>query len=210
MDDTGAPLFQFLSHYGLGVLFAWLLFGIFIVPVPEEVVMLTVGMLISRGDFSLAAYAIAVLGSLCGVTFSYFLGRYLGRFLVVKYGKWIGITRKRLTRADHWFERYGKWSLPIGYFVPGVRHLLSIAAGTSHFNFKYFVLFSYPAGIVWVVTVVSLGYVAGKYWLNAYTGASAYIYYGIVFVLFVAMIFFVTYLFRLHKKVKKGEDKEDE
>jgi membrane protein DedA with SNARE-associated domain len=202
MDSSSSSLLVFLSQYGLWLLYVWLLFGIFIVPVPEEAVMLTVGILISKGDFPFSAYLVAILGSLSGATFSYFLGRLLGRPFIIKFGKWVGITKKRLEIADHWFEKYGKWTLPIGYFTPGTRHLLSVVAGTVRYEIRHFMLFSYPAGVLWVCVMVTLGYVSGRFWLRFYHNAEAYIYYLILFI-FVLFSIVLIILWYKHHHVKK-------
>lgn len=196
-------LVHFFTEYGLLVLYLWLLIGVFIVPVPEEVVMLTVGILISRGDFSLWAYFVACIGSLSGVTMSYFLGRYLGRLLVVKYGKWFGLSEKRLAQGEALFNKHGKWSLPIGYFVLGTRHAMALIAGTTHYGWHRFALFAYPAGAAWVVLLVTLGYLAGGYWLKMFHLAAHYFYYFIVAFLALAAIGFFIYWYIRHKRRKQ-------
>lgn len=203
MDSTAFSLINFFSHYGLWILFLWLVIGIVIVPVPEEMVMLTVGILISRGVFSFWAYLVACAGSLCGTTVSYMLGRYLGRPAIVRCGRWIGLTDKRLDVADQWFDQYGKWPLIFGYFIPGGRHLVSIAAGTTDFGYKSFALFAYPSGIAWVVVLVTLGYVAGAYWLNVYHNVHLYIYYSILFVVGIFVLSTLIYWLISRKKSKK-------
>ncbi|MCH9628054.1 MAG: hypothetical protein S4CHLAM2_17040 [Chlamydiales bacterium] len=197
-----ASLAHFFSHYGLLILYLWLLVGIFIVVVPEEVVMLTIGILISRGDFSLWAYLVACLGSLSGVTFSYCLGRFLGRPLVTKYGKWVGVSEKRLTQGETLFDRYGKWSLSVGYFVPGTRHLVAVIAGMTHFDWKLFALFTYSAGVVWVVLLVTLGVWAGVYWVEIFHLVASYFYYFVVLLIGAAVVSFLFYWFKYRKKNK--------
>jgi len=196
-----SSLVHFFSQYGLLVLFLWLVVGIFILPVPEEVVMLTVGILISRGVFSFWGYFVASAGSLCGVTFSYFLGCFLGRFLIVKYGKWIGVSEKRLHQGETLFEQYGKWSLPFGYYIPGTRHLMSIVAGTTHFGWKRFALFAYPAGVLWVVLLITLGYLAGDFWVRIYHLGIRYFYYFVVLFCVLALGFLI-YWYKFRKKSK--------
>lgn len=191
---------DFLSHYGLLVLYLWLFVGIFIVPVPEEIVMLTLGILISRGVISDWAYLVACAGSLSGVTFSYFLGFYLGRLLLLKYGKWVGITENRLNNVEELFRRYGKWSISVGYFLPGTRHVMAIIAGMTHFGWKRYALFAYPAGIIWVVLMITLGYLAGDYWIEVFPIIATYVHHIVVFLIVFAIVGFLIYLFGFRKK----------
>ncbi len=99
-------------------------------PIPEETLMVVAGALMSHGKLEIPQTIIAAfLGSLCGITSSYLLGRTAGHFLVHRYGKWIGVGQKQLDKAHLWFERFGKWTLFIGYFVPGLRHFTGFLQG---------------------------------------------------------------------------------
>jgi membrane protein DedA with SNARE-associated domain len=51
-----------------------------------------------------------------------------------------------------------------GYFLPGVRHLTAYVAGTSQFSFAVFALFAYTGALLWPVTFLSVGYIAGEEW----------------------------------------------
>jgi membrane protein DedA with SNARE-associated domain len=54
--------------------------------------------------------------------------------------------------------------LLFGYYVPGVRHLTAIVAGTSKLRPFTFGVFAYTGACLWVVTFVSIGYVFGEKW----------------------------------------------
>lgn len=168
IPDTDIISSWLLSYGGFSI-FVLMTIGIIAIPVPEETLMVIAGILMSHGKLNipstmLAAYA----GSICGITLSYTLGRTAGIFLIHKYGKWIGIKEKHLTKAHKWFERFGKWTLFIGYFIPGVRHFTGFLAGTTYLNIKQFTLFAYVGAIIWVTTFLSIGYFFGDYWLILY------------------------------------------
>ena len=155
-------LSTWLIHYGSIALFVLLVVGIIILPIPEETLMVVAGVLMNQGllpipSTILAAYA----GSICGITSSYTIGRTLGHFLITQYGSWIGITEKRLQQVHSWFERYGKWTLLIGYFIPGVRHLTGFTSGMAEMEFKQFSLFAYTGALLWSSLFLSLGYFCG-------------------------------------------------
>ena len=61
-------------------------------------------------------------------------------------------------------ERVGKWMLMMGYFVPGVRHLMALVAGSSKMRYPIFAAFAYSGGIIWSLTFVTLGYYLGDSW----------------------------------------------
>jgi membrane protein DedA with SNARE-associated domain len=159
---TNDTLVHLLLNYGSIVLFSLLVLGIIALPIPEETLLIFAGGLMAKGMLHIPSTILAAgAGSLCGITISYLLGLTGGHFLVQKYGKWVGITIERLEQAKKWFNRFGKWSLFIGYFIPGVRHFTGFTAGTAKVEYPVFSLFAYSGGIVWIATFLSIGYFFG-------------------------------------------------
>lgn len=152
-------LSAWLLQYGSLALFFLLVVGIIALPVPEETLMVLTGILMGQGKLNIpitvfAAYA----GSICGITISYLLGKTLGYYFVHRYGGWVGLNEKKIAKAHNWFERVGKWSLVIGYFIPGVRHFTGFSVGATEMAYGKFALFAYTGAILWVSTFLSLGY----------------------------------------------------
>lgn len=157
---------NWLLHYGSFVLFVLLALGIIALPVPEETLMVLAGILMSKGHLQIFPTIIAALfGSIVGITGSYLIGRTAGYYVIKKYGGWIGITESQIEIAHGWFERFGKWALFVGYFIPGIRHLTGFTAGTTYLEYPKFALFAYSGALFWVSTFLSLGYFFGNKWL---------------------------------------------
>ncbi len=76
----------------------------------------------------------AYLGSICGITLNYLLGRYVGWRLLQKYGFYLRLTDEHLNEAHRWFEKYGKVTLFFGYYLPGLRHLTAFTPGPPAWN----------------------------------------------------------------------------
>lgn len=157
-------LSHWLLHYGSITLFVLLVLGIIALPVPEETLMIVAGVLMSKGSLNipftiLAAYA----GSMCGISLSYLIGRTAGYYVIHQYGSWVGLKAKHLDQAEKWFEHFGKWTLLIGYFIPGLRHFTGFSAGVTKLPFNEFALFAYMGAVLWVTTFLSLGYFCGEY-----------------------------------------------
>ena len=77
--------FEWIARYGYGAIFVLLLLGIVGLPVPDETLLLLVGYLSFTGDLRLEpALVTAFLGSACGVSVSYALGRLVGIHAVDK------------------------------------------------------------------------------------------------------------------------------
>ena len=79
MEET---LLQWISQYGYLAIFFLLMLGIVGLPIPDEVLLTFSGYLVFKGQLALApTMASAFLGSICGVSVSYSIGRTRFRFL---------------------------------------------------------------------------------------------------------------------------------
>ena len=154
-----------IGQYGYAGIFSLLIFGIVGLPVPDEWLLTFSGFLVfKRTLLFVPTFAAAFCGSACGITVSYTLGRIFDTYVLVKYGSYIHMTPDRLARVHSWFERRGRWTLLVGYFVPGVRHLTGYIAGASELSFSNFALFAYSGAFCWVAVFITLGYFLGEEW----------------------------------------------
>lgn len=183
---------QWVHSYGYFAIFALLMTGVVGIPWPDEWLMVFAGYLCCTGELALAWTVLTgVLGSVCGITVSYILGRTLGLGIVHKYGRYLRISQEKLDRGHRWFERWGKWSLTACYFIPGFRHLAAILAGATYLKYRRFAAFAYSGAVLWVVTFVSMGYYAGPHFrelahlLHRYMVATAIVLGAVVVLYFV-------------------------
>jgi len=156
---------QWITHHGYAGIFSLLVFGIVGLPVPDEWLLTFSGYLIYKHTLLfLPTFGAAFLGSACGITVSYTLGRIFDTYVLVKYGRFFHMTPQRLERVHSWFERRGRWTLLIGYFIPGVRHLTGYVAGVSELSFANFALFAYTGAFFWAAVFITVGYILGEQW----------------------------------------------
>ena len=158
-------ILNWVAHYGYAAIFSLLVFGIVGLPVPDEWLLTFTGYLVYKGRLHLVpAYMSACLGSMCGITVSYCLGRSLGLYLLHRYGWLFHITSERIEKVHAWFDRFGTWTLLVGYFIPGVRHVTAIVAGTSKLRYLLFSIFAYSGAMIWAATFISIGFCFGDQW----------------------------------------------
>jgi membrane protein DedA with SNARE-associated domain len=156
---------QWVAHYGYAAIFSLLVLGIVGLPVPDESLLTFAGFLVYHRNLVLfPTFASAVLGSMCGITVSYILGRSVGTYLLHHCGWLFHITPKRIDAMHSWFDRFGTWMLLIGYFVPGVRHFTAVVAGTSNVRPRAFAIFAYSGALIWSATFIGLGFFFGEQW----------------------------------------------
>ncbi len=158
-------LHHLLLNYGSFALFGILAFGIIGLPVPDETLLLATGYMAAKGDMSLPLSLLGgILGSIIGITVSYFIGRFVGTKTILYFGKYVGMTEAKLEKAHNWFEKFGKYLLIIGYFIPGVRHFTGISAGVTRLEYPVFALFSYTGAVLWCTLFILLGYFFFNQW----------------------------------------------
>jgi membrane protein DedA with SNARE-associated domain len=134
-----------------------------VIPIPSELVMPPAGYLAQQGQMS-AGFAIlcGTVGSLIGAYVNYFTARYLGRPLLLKYGKYVLITEEKFAKVESFFLRHGEISTFIGRLLPVVRHLISLPAGLSGMNHVKFSLYTVLGAGIWVTVLTCIGYVIGS------------------------------------------------
>src|SRR5215469_12678002 len=90
-------LLHWVALHGYIGLFSLLVLGIVGLPVPDEWLLTLCGYFVFKGIFQfLPTVTSAFLGSTCGITVSYSLGRTLGPCLLLKYGRIFRITQREI------------------------------------------------------------------------------------------------------------------
>src|SRR5262249_6392179 len=160
MEDVA---FQWITRHGYAGIFSLLVFGIVGLPVPDEWLLTFSGYLVFNHTLRFVpTFLAALLGSACGISVSYMLGRVFDTYVLERYGRIFHLTPARLARVHSWFERRGRWTLLVGYFIPGVRHLTGYVAGVSELSYANFALFAYTGAFCWTATFITAGYILGE------------------------------------------------
>ncbi len=133
----------------------------------------------------------AALGEVLGSLIGYAIGRYGGRSLVDRVGKYVLLTHKDLDRAEAWFQRRGDPMVFFGRFIPLVRSFVSIAAGIGEMSLAKFVAFSAAASVIWCGVLAGIGYGVGGSWHKVITDFSYVGYIAAAVVVVVVAIFVV-------------------
>ncbi len=134
-----------------------------IIPIPSELIMPPAGYLAQAGKMDmLTAILCGTFGSLFGAYANYFAARYLGRPLLLRYGRYVWITEEKFMRVETFFLRHGEISTFIGRLLPVVRHLISLPAGLAGMNHLKFSLYTLLGAGIWVTILTWIGYFIGS------------------------------------------------
>jgi membrane protein DedA with SNARE-associated domain len=157
-------------HHLLETWFTWVLTGGYtgiivlmamessIFPVPSEIVIPPAAFLAAQGKLSFTGVVLAgTIGSYLGSAITYWASRLIGRPLIVKYGRFVFLTPKKLERAEHWLARYEAGGIFFARLLPVVRHLISIPAGIVRMNFAVFSVMTIVGSAIWCYILAYLG-----------------------------------------------------
>jgi len=134
-----------------------------IIPVPSELIMPPAGYLAYQGKMDMAvAILCGTAGSLIGAYANYFVSHYLGRPLILKYGKYVLIPPDKFERVERFFLQHGEISTFIGRLLPVIRHLISIPAGVAGMNHLKFCLYTVLGAGIWCTILTLIGYAIGE------------------------------------------------
>ena len=89
-----------------------------------------------------AVIAVATAANVVGSGIAYAVGRYGGRPLFLKYGRYVLIQKHHLDKADRWFERRGELTVFFTRMMPGVRTFISLPAGIAKMPVVKFFVYS--------------------------------------------------------------------
>ncbi len=128
-------------------------------PIPSEAVMPFAGSLVAAGKMSWPLAIVASsLGSVAGSYLSYLIGQHGFSPVVERYGKYVFIHKHHLEAAQRWFSRRGAWAIFLCRFIPGVRHVISIPAGSAKMPLKPFLVATLVGATIWNVFLLWVGY----------------------------------------------------
>ena len=172
---TLAPLLDHWGYLAVGVLLFAEDFG---VPSPGETVLIAASVYAGAGRLNIVAvgvigFAAAVLGDNLG----YAIGRFGGRTLVLRFGRYVLLTEGRLARAESFFTRHGGKIVTVARFIEGLRQANGIVAGITRMPRWRFVAFNALGAALWVATWTAVGYLAGNHIQAIYTQANRYALY---------------------------------
>jgi membrane-associated protein len=99
----------------------------------------------------------AILGNFVG----YWCGKYFGHRLLKMKDNWL-FKKEYIFKAQEFYEKRGGGAIILARFLPIVRTFAPIVAGIVGMDFKKFALYNVVGAVVWVGSLVTLGYLVGE------------------------------------------------
>jgi membrane protein DedA with SNARE-associated domain len=121
------------------------------------------GARIGFGPGAYIAMALAgTLGYFVGSLIGWGIGRYGGRPLLERRGRWFHLSAERLDRAERWFDRWGNIGVLVGRVTPVVRSFVSIPAGIFRMPLLSYLFYSAVGSAIWAFAIAGAGYGLGS------------------------------------------------
>lgn len=154
-------LMGFFSQYGYAAVFLALLLCGLGVPVPEDITLVSGGVIsgLDAGIDPHIMLAVGLAGVLFGDSTMFLAGRIFGyRIQKIKTFRKI-VTPQRFSLIQRKFEKYGLGLLFVARFLPGLRSPIYLVAGMSHrISYITFIIMDGLAAVISVPVWVYLGY----------------------------------------------------
>jgi membrane protein DedA with SNARE-associated domain len=129
--------------------------------VPGETAAVLGGVAASQGHVRLwVMIPLVVVAAIVGDSVGYEVGRHFGTRLLRT--SVLDRQRGRIERAQSFLARRGGWAVFLGRFTAFFRAVMPALAGTAGMPYRRFLAFNAFGGIIWGITFVVLGYVAGQ------------------------------------------------
>lgn len=139
------------------------------IPFPSELIMPLAGWLLIQAKggsvwWVLLAGFYGGMGNLLGSWVAYWISMKGGRPLLLKYGKYVLMSKDEVDKAEIWFNKYGEWAVFIGRLLPVVRTFISIPAGLARMNLWRFSLYTFAGSFIWSLGLAYGGFLLGENW----------------------------------------------
>jgi membrane-associated protein len=151
---------------------------------PGDSLLVTAGIFAAAGHLNLAT--LLGFGSICAVAgdqVGYIIGRKAGAALYRREDSFL-FRKSHLERAHDFYEKYGGKTILLARFIPIIRTFAPPVAGAASMNYRRFVSYNVFGGILWVCSMVLLGYWLG----SAIPDVDKHIHLVIIVVVFISIL----------------------
>jgi membrane protein DedA with SNARE-associated domain len=148
----------------------WLIGGLMalestLVPIPSEVIIPPAAYLAhTQGQLSFLGVVLAgTVGSWVGGSVMYWAARVLGRPLIVRFGRYVGLGQAKIELAERWCTHYGPSGVLLSRLLPVIRHLIGIPTGILRLDFRWYALATLLGSLLWCSVLAWLGLSVGRH-----------------------------------------------
>jgi len=195
VEHFSALFLNIVDRTGYSGLFVVMAIGNLGIPVGTELIVPAAGALAATGHLSnvwLAA-TIATFGEVVGGTLLYAIGFAGGRPFVVRYGRYLKLSEKKLDAFHRFYDRYGNVVVFVCRFIPLVRGIAALPAGVSRMPKRYFIGYTAAGSAIFCFGLAWIGSLFGRH-LDEITPQIHKITLGVAIVLALVIVGYLAYV----------------
>jgi membrane-associated protein len=191
MDPSLTQVVQWLLHYKYFVLFP-------IMVVEGPIITIIAGFLVSLGHLDvLATYAVLVVGDVTGDSIYYAIGRWSKGPVFGRWGRFLGLTEKRMKGLETYFHHHKAKTLIIGKWSHAVGAPVLAAAGLARVPYGQFLAINFLATLPKTLLLLLIGFYFGR----SYPRIATYLDYTAIAM--IALACFLAVLYVVMKMISK-------
>jgi membrane protein DedA with SNARE-associated domain len=167
------------------------------IPLPGETILVLASIYAAADPAIDIAYVIgaAAVGSILGDNLGYWIGHRYAYALLLRYGRYIGMSVARIKLGQYLFLKHGGKVVFFGRFVALLRILAAFLAGVNRMPWRQFLVANAGGAIVWAAVFGLGGYYFGKVLFQLHTTFAV-----VIFVLALGLFFGLGYVVRRYER----------
>ncbi len=189
------PLIALVTAYGYVAVFP-------LTFILGPIIVIIAGSLVSLGYFDpVVMFLVLLAGDLTGDVLYYSLGRWGGRSFVMQWGRYIGITERRVSVFEEGFLKHD-WKLILFAKTQVIGSAILFSAGAVCMSFGRYCLYNFFGSVVKTFLFEAVGFYLAK----GVTDINSYAGYAILALTLLGTVFFGGYFFLKSYVRSRGED----
>lgn len=161
MHDLMTTWFHWVEAWGYMGIILLMAMESSILPVPSELVIPPAAFwAVQQENHGLTLVGVVLagtLGSYIGASIMYGFSRWLGRPLVLRYGRFVMVPPDKLEKAERFLERYEMGGVFFARLLPVIRHLIGIPAGIVRMPFWPYSAMTIIGSATWCAVLAWFG-----------------------------------------------------
>jgi len=202
LEQISRFFLDLVDHLGYTGVFVVMMLGNTGLPVGTEIVMPAAGALSATRHvmtWPLAAL-VGTIGELVGGSILYAVGYAGGRPFVLRYGRYLKLSEKKLDQFHAFYTRHGNVVVFVCRFLPFVRGVSALPAGVSQMSVAYFLAYTALGSAIFCFGLAYLGSILGSHF-DTLTPQIHKFSLGIVVGLVALVVAFVVYRITRRRKI---------